>query len=171
MDRQTDGKKISFYLIFNFYLIFIFYGHFSLYILLTSLWFILLEGEGVRTLTATCIATCIATCLFSHYIYLCLHILFLLPTTIHMNVPYYLTIEKGLVHFGSEVKKISYRCPAHHIRIQEEEPFGWPFVVPINVPLATNCNCLDCQSCQCLPPSHQRGHFRQKKRPSISIPN
>ena len=26
-----------------------------------------------------------------------------------MNVPYYLTIEKGLVHFGSEVRKISYR--------------------------------------------------------------
>ena len=25
-----------------------------------------------------------------------------------MNVPYYLTIEKGLVHFGSEVRKISY---------------------------------------------------------------
>src|SRR5882762_9434431 len=24
------------------------------------------------------------------------------------NVPYYLTIEKGLVHFGSEVRKISY---------------------------------------------------------------
>jgi len=26
-----------------------------------------------------------------------------------MNVPYYLTIERGLVHFGSEVRKISYR--------------------------------------------------------------
>jgi hypothetical protein len=26
-----------------------------------------------------------------------------------MNVPYYLTIEKGLVYFGSEVRKISYR--------------------------------------------------------------
>ena len=25
-----------------------------------------------------------------------------------MNVPYYLTIKKGLVHFGSEVRKISY---------------------------------------------------------------
>ena len=25
-----------------------------------------------------------------------------------MNVPNYLTIEKGLVHFGSEVRKISY---------------------------------------------------------------
>ena len=25
-----------------------------------------------------------------------------------MNVPYYLTIDKGLVHFGSEVRKISY---------------------------------------------------------------
>jgi len=35
-------------------------------------------------------------------------VFFLLPTTIHMNVPYYLTIEKGLVHFGSEVRKISY---------------------------------------------------------------
>src|ERR1700676_1421621 len=56
-------------------------------------------------------ATCIATCLFSHYVYLCLHSLFLLPTTIHMNVPYYLTIEKGLVHFGSEVRKISYTYP------------------------------------------------------------
>src|ERR1700676_5056550 len=56
-------------------------------------------------------ATCIATCLFSHYVYLCLHSLFLLPTTIHMNVPYYLTIEKGLVHFGLEVRKISYICP------------------------------------------------------------
>jgi len=59
-----------------------------------------------------------------------------------MNVPYYLTMEKGLVHFGSEVRKISYRCPAHHIRIQEEEPFGWPFVVPINVPLATFATAL-----------------------------
>ena len=28
-----------------------------------------------------------------------------------MNVPYYLTIEKGLVHFGSEVRKISYKEP------------------------------------------------------------
>src|SRR5882762_8212 len=28
-----------------------------------------------------------------------------------MNVPYYLTIEKGLVHFGLEVRKISYICP------------------------------------------------------------
>ena len=26
-----------------------------------------------------------------------------------MNVPYYLTIDKGLVHFGSEVRKISYK--------------------------------------------------------------
>jgi hypothetical protein len=26
-----------------------------------------------------------------------------------MNVPYYLTIDKGLVHFGSEVRKVSYR--------------------------------------------------------------
>ena len=68
-----DGKFfLLFIYLFNFYLIFIFYGHFSLYILLTSLWFILLEGEGVRTLTATCIATC----LFSHYVYLCLHNLF-----------------------------------------------------------------------------------------------
>jgi len=25
-----------------------------------------------------------------------------------MNVPNYLTIERGLVHFGSEVRKISY---------------------------------------------------------------
>ena len=25
-----------------------------------------------------------------------------------MNVPYYLTIDKGLVHFGSEVRKVSY---------------------------------------------------------------
>ena len=32
-------------------------------------------------------ATCITTCLFSHYVYLCLHSLSLLPTTIHMNVP------------------------------------------------------------------------------------
>ena len=38
-------------------------------------------------------------------------VFFLLPTTIHMNVPYYLTIEKGLVHFGSEVRKISYKEP------------------------------------------------------------
>jgi hypothetical protein len=28
-----------------------------------------------------------------------------------MNVPYYLTIDKGLVHFGSEVRKVSY---SHH---------------------------------------------------------
>jgi hypothetical protein len=34
-----------------------------------------------------------------------------------MNVPYYLTIEKGLVHFGSEVRKISYTHPEHLVRI------------------------------------------------------
>ena len=33
---------------------------------------------------------------------------FLLHTTIHMNVTYYLTIDKVLVHFGSEVRKVSY---------------------------------------------------------------
>jgi len=27
-----------------------------------------------------------------------------------MNVTYYLTIDKVLVHFGSEVRKVSYRC-------------------------------------------------------------
>src|ERR1700674_226621 len=50
----------------------------------------------------------LATCLFSHHVYLCLHNLFILQTTIHMNVTYYLTIDKVLVHFGSEVRKVSY---------------------------------------------------------------
>ena len=35
------------------------------------------------------------------------YIVFLLCTTIHMNVPNYLTVERGLVHFGSDVRRIS----------------------------------------------------------------
>jgi hypothetical protein len=53
------------------------------------------------SLTATCIA------IFSHSVCSCLHSLFLLCTTIHMNVPYHLTIERGLVHFGSEVRYLT----------------------------------------------------------------
>ena len=87
MSPQIDGwKKKTFLLIlilFKFSMV-----TFSLYIL-TPLWFILLEGECKEySLTATC--------LFSHYVCSCLHGLFLLCTTTHMNVPNYLILHHHL---------------------------------------------------------------------------
>jgi hypothetical protein len=35
----------------------------------------------------------------------------------YMNVPYYLTIDKGLVHFGSEVRKVSYNLYLGHLQL------------------------------------------------------